>query len=299
MISRHAFRNDAPSRRIRRSLPWITYRSFPLTIFVFALLSGVAFISGKEWKPKVKETSDAELFTPSDAMRSISFPSTFPKPTRMIDDTAVPIVEPTFGKHRAQVDAVLAYAEGYALPYYRMFLETLHDTGFTGDVVLAIAEPALVKPEVEDYLRTYTLAGDDDGQLHVVVYQTALVCEARDGTLMGRRTLERGELDVFQMCRLHHVYGWKVASRAARRTRAPVASWPPYATSGTGSGACSIRSRPGLCSWIRAIPFFRPIPLATCRDTMMRPRCCRMAGGSSTSLEKMPRPRASATRPRI
>jgi hypothetical protein len=222
MASCHALRIDAPSRRIRRSVPWTAYSCFLSIILVFLVWSRAAFTAGKEWRPKVKETSDADLFTPSDALRSISFPSVFPKPTRMIDDTAVPIVEPTFGRHRAHVDAVLAYAEGYALPYYRMFLETLHDTGFTGDVVMAIAEPALVKPDVVDYLRTHALLGEDDERMHVVVYQTALICEERDGTFTGRRTLERGELDVFQMCRLHHVYGWKdEAGRITGRAEDP------------------------------------------------------------------------------
>ena len=100
----------------------------------------------------LKETYDAALFQPSDPRR-VSFPSHFPKPTRKIDDKAVPIIEPTFGFHRSHVDAVLAYAEGYSLAYYMMFIETLKDTGFAGDVVLAIADPSIIKPHVEDVTR--------------------------------------------------------------------------------------------------------------------------------------------------
>jgi hypothetical protein len=159
----------------------------------------------------VKETSDSQLFEPSTKI-SVSSPSHFPKPTRKIDDKAVPILEPTFGRHRSDQDAVFAYSEGYRLPYYMMFMETLKETGFTGDVVLAIAEKRIIKPDVEDYLRTFALQeeedDDDDGEMHVVVYQTPLQCEERDGKT-GRYLMPSGETDVFQMCQLHNVYGWK------------------------------------------------------------------------------------------
>ena len=158
----------------------------------------------------LKETYDAALFEPSDPIR-VSFPSHFPKPTRKIDDKAVPIIEPTFGFHRSHVDAVLAYAEGYSLAYYMMFIETLKDTGFAGDVVLAIADPSIIKPHVEDYLRTYARLDaktEDDQMLHVVVYQASLVCAESNGTT-GRHLTPRGETDVFEMCQLDHAYGWK------------------------------------------------------------------------------------------
>jgi hypothetical protein len=166
------------------------------------------------WKPAIKESFDAALFEPSDVIRVVS-PTHFPKPTRKIDDRAVPIVEPTFGRHRSGKDAVFAYAEGYKLSYYMMFLETLKETGFSGDVVMAIAERRIVKPDVEDYLKTYALDSEtiseheeDDGEMHVVVYQTPLDCEERDG-VKGRFILPSGDTDVFQMCQLDHVYGWR------------------------------------------------------------------------------------------
>jgi hypothetical protein len=162
----------------------------------------------------LKETYDAALFEPSDKIRVVSFPSHFPKPTRMIDNDAVPIVEPTFGFHRSHVDAVFAYAEGYTLEYYMMFIETLKETGFNGDVVLAIADKSIIKRNVEDYLRTYArndATTVDDQMLHVVVYQASLVCDESNGTT-GRHLTPRGETDVFEMCQLDHVYGWKDAN---------------------------------------------------------------------------------------
>jgi hypothetical protein len=172
----------------------------------------------EEWKPTVNSVSQSELFAPCEEIRVLA-PTSFPKPTNRINGTAAPIVEPTHGQHRPAQDAVLAYAEGYNLPYYMMFLETLKETGFTGDVVLAIAEQRIVQPDVVDYLRTYTHeegAADHpppDDEMNVIVYQLPLVCEGRDGDLEPvRRMSKAGSLDIFQMCQLHNVYGWKDAS---------------------------------------------------------------------------------------
>lgn len=156
----------------------------------------------------VKETYDAHLFEPSDQIRVMA-PTAFPKPTDKRPGV-VPIVKPTMGRHRAHCDAVLAYAEGYKLPTYMMFLETLKDTGFTGDVVLAIADETIVRDQITEYLSTLALSTDveDDEQMHVVVYQLKLDCDPKDG-VAGRFIAPRtGDTDPFQMCRLDHVYGW-------------------------------------------------------------------------------------------
>ena len=162
------------------------------------------FSAAEEWKAAVKETSDAALFEPSNIV-NVNSASHFPKPTRAIDDSACVIVEPTFGQHRPEADAVMAYAEGYHLSFYMMFLETLKDTGYRGDVVLAIAEESIVRPDVVDYLKTYA-QGDPD-KPGVVVYQMPLDCDGEPGN--KRRVTRMGDTDGFQMCRLSHVYGWK------------------------------------------------------------------------------------------
>ena len=184
-----------------------------LTTLLCVMWQIIPIQSQNEHAALLKETYDASLFVPSETIRrTVSFPSSFPKPTRMIDNDAVPIIEPTFGFHRSHVDAVFAYAEGYTLAYYMMFIETLKETGFTGDVVLAIADKSIIKRDVEDYLRTYaskdTTVLDDDPRLHVVVYQASLVCKESNGTT-GRHLTPRGETDVFEMCQLDDVYGWK------------------------------------------------------------------------------------------
>ena len=178
------------------------------------------------WKPKVDEESQSHLFTVSSRIRVLG-PTQFPKPTNMVVATknkkseagfgVVPVVEPAFGRHIPTKDAVFAYAEGYDLGVYMMFVETLKSTGFTGDVVLAIAEDRILQPRVVEYLRHHALLVDEgksdnekENRLAVVVYQIPLHCESSDGDDSGeRKVLKQGVTDVFQMCQLHHVYGWK------------------------------------------------------------------------------------------
>jgi hypothetical protein len=138
--------------------------------------------------------ASAALFEPVDAIR-VSAPTHFPKPTRKFnDDTVQVIVEPTFGgPHRPDHDAIFAYAEGYRLPYYMMFMETLTATGYTGDVVLAIAEERIIKEDVVDYLKTF--AQGDSTKPHAVVYQIPLECEGDPAGDTRRTITQHGETD--------------------------------------------------------------------------------------------------------
>lgn len=142
----------------------------------------------------------SELFEPSHEIRVLG-PSSFPKPTDLLEpEGAVPIVKPTHGEHRKNVDAVFAYAEGYDLQYYLHFVETLFATGFTGDLVVAIAEKRLLQPNVLEYLTSVP---------NVVVYHSDMDCYAPDHvTPEPRRTTNQGMMDIFQMCHIHDVYGW-------------------------------------------------------------------------------------------
>jgi hypothetical protein len=145
--------------------------------------------------------SDADLFVYSKEAKVMG-PSAFPKPTDKLPDGAVPIVEPIVGRHRPDHDAILAYAEGYELQWYMSFIESLKATGFSGDLVLAIAEDRVRSHGVLDYLAA---------QPFLVVYSVVMDCFDTDQTTPApRKTQERsGGLDIFQMCLLNNVYGWK------------------------------------------------------------------------------------------
>jgi hypothetical protein len=156
--------------------------------------------SAKEFKPIIVTESTSELFEVSHEIEILAPPTQFPKPTQMLNDTsAVVVVEPTIGKHRPEQDVVMAYAEGYTVPYYIHFIETLRKTGFEGDIVLAVAGYDLLERHVLDYLKT---------QENIVVYIHELSCYDSDKKI-GPRLKKNGSLDVFQMCLLHDVYGWK------------------------------------------------------------------------------------------
>lgn len=145
-----------------------------------------------------KDQLSANLFEPPPEIKVLG-PSQFPKPTHLIPGHNVTvIVKPAFGQHRADVDAVFAYAEGYPVAYYMMFIETLADTGFTGDYVLSVSEPSLIQDQVMEYLQQQTL-------INVVVYNHVLDCINPDGG--NKRRLKNGSMDIFQFCQFSHVYG--------------------------------------------------------------------------------------------
>lgn len=166
----------------------------------------------------------AALFEPPPEIRVLG-PTEFPKPTDKLvvsmmmtsneKNVAVPVVrvKPAYGKHRANQDAILAYAEGYKLPWYQMFMETLTSTGYRGDVVLAIAEERIVSPHVVDYLKTFTQQNPHKPNL--VLYQENLDCDNLSpsnteyyGT-NHRQLTKQGDTNPFQLCRLTNFYGWK------------------------------------------------------------------------------------------
>lgn len=141
-----------------------------------------------EWQPTRNDTSQASLFAPVDEIRALG-PSTFPKPMDMLGPDAVVLAKPALGAHRRTVDAIFAYAEGYRLHYYMMFLDTLTATGFRGDVVMAIAEERIVSEGVMEYLSTYTRGNVSLPNL--VVYQWTLECEDKGDGDTQRRILQK------------------------------------------------------------------------------------------------------------
>ncbi|KAL7562498.1 hypothetical protein ACA910_008207 [Epithemia clementina (nom. ined.)] len=163
----------------------------------------------------------ANLFEPPPEIQVLG-PTEFPKPTdklltttRLHKENGTPVVrvKPAYGQHRSNQDAILAYAEGYKLPWYQMFMETLTSTGYRGDVILAIAEERIVSPHVVDYLKTFTV--NDPNKPNLVLYQENLDCDNPSpsnteyyGT-NHRQLTKQGDTNPFQMCRLTNFYGWK------------------------------------------------------------------------------------------
>ena len=99
---------------------------------------------------------------------------TFPPPYAMAGQDSKLLLEPTFGAHRPDKDAVFAFAEGYDLPVYVLFVESLRRTGFDGDIVLSVSSPDKMADRVEDYLRSQSQKG-------LVVYTVDWDCYKKDG----------------------------------------------------------------------------------------------------------------------
>ncbi len=77
-----------------------------LQLFTIVLFQLALCAAGNGFQPKIDLSSQSELFEIAHKIQVLA-PSHFPKPTRMLNDTAVPVVEPTFGQHRADQDVVM------------------------------------------------------------------------------------------------------------------------------------------------------------------------------------------------
>lgn len=64
-------------------------------------------VSAKDFQPKLDSSSKSELFEIAHEIEVLA-PSHFPKPTRKYNNSVViPVVEPTFGRHRREQDVVM------------------------------------------------------------------------------------------------------------------------------------------------------------------------------------------------
>ena len=104
---------------------------------------------------------------------------TFRTPQEAVGVDAKVLLRPTMGVHRPSSNAVFAFAEGYDLKVYVTFIESLKQTGFVGDVVLAVSETKKMKPSVLDYLKWYTER--DEKSLRIVGYALDWQCLTKNG----------------------------------------------------------------------------------------------------------------------
>lgn len=123
-------------------------------------------------------------------------PSAFPKPsdyhkTHPVDDIVIN-VEPVFGKHRRDQDVVMAFAAEYPLKTFVLFIESLRDTGFTGDIVLAVHELDVRQDAIREYLSTAE---------NVVIYAPKQTCFNAE---MEEVESVKGGM---RICQCHHLYG--------------------------------------------------------------------------------------------
>lgn len=117
---------------------------------------------------QVKNT--LEMFQVSDF--TVVGPSAWPKPSAKLHPNAVPLLEPSFGKHRSDQDVVMAFAAEYGLNTYLSFVTTLRNTGFRGDIVLAVSKLDVQQKGVTEFFSS---------QEGLVVYVIDLKCFNAEG----------------------------------------------------------------------------------------------------------------------
>eukprot|EP00978_Attheya_sp_CCMP212_P033926 scaffold139664_cov55-Attheya_sp.AAC.1 len=136
------------------------------------------------------------------------------------------LLEPTYGTHRPERDAVFCFAEGYPLSTYVLFIESLKDTGFEGDIVLSVSSPDKMAPKVHDYLKQQALSllqgGDDSGSdARVVVYTVSWECWKKNGEKFVQRGTSTTK-DGFADCQIHGLYGYHDDESGNKGTPQPI-----------------------------------------------------------------------------
>ncbi|KAI2499551.1 hypothetical protein MHU86_14912 [Fragilaria crotonensis] len=197
-------RDDSTAPMISRRQAW---ESWPALFLVFSLLftigSGITTLvlsRVREGDPQGSETmsrrltdettiSTAQLFTPSSF--TIVGPTIFPKPSDLLGEDARPNLQPTYGQHRPDADAVFVFAAEYGLDTYLCFVKSLRRTGFTGDIVFAVSILDISGRGVKEFLTTSE---------HVVTYVLELSCFNAENEVS---TSAKGGMRV---CQLHHLY---------------------------------------------------------------------------------------------
>lgn len=125
-------------------------------------------------------------------------PTAFPEPSRLATqqlkdgEELVHLLRPRIGSHRPDQDAVFIFAEEYPLTNYIVFISTLRDTGFDGDLVMAISPIDYKDPLIRKYL---------ESQPNIVVYVIKFTCYNAEWEIV--ESMKGG----IRVCHCHNVYG--------------------------------------------------------------------------------------------
>lgn len=147
-------------------------------------------LSQEEEEEEDKLRNTLLLFQPSDF--NVIGPSSFPKPSAKAHPDAMPAFQPTFGQHRPDQDAVMAFAAEYDLRNYLIFVTTLRNTGFTGDIVLCVSKLDVDKSGVKQYFESQ--------QPGLVVYVISPECFNAEGESVD--SVKGG----MRVCQLHGLW---------------------------------------------------------------------------------------------
>mmetsp|Transcript_23935 Transcript_23935/g.39464 ORF Transcript_23935/g.39464 Transcript_23935/m.39464 type:complete len:680 (+) Transcript_23935:107-2146(+) len=126
--------------------------------------------------------------------------TTWPAPSKMAGDDATILLKPAFGTHRPLSNAILVFAEGYDLSIYLSFVESLANTGYSGDVVFSISNESKLKPGVKEYLLSKSDSQSDKG-VNIIAYEVEWTCFKKSGESA------RGSGEGINHCKMNSVFG--------------------------------------------------------------------------------------------
>jgi hypothetical protein len=167
------------------------------------------FDNGEEEKRFLqrKHERHLSLFTISSEISTIG-PTVFPKPTYILQsqlehqqpegEEIVTNLKPVSGQHRPTHDAVLLFAAEYPLFHYILFVTTLRDTGYDGDIVMAVSPMDWNTTDIKEYL---------ESSPNVVVYVVNYECFNAEGMSVDS---SKGGIRV---CKSHYLYGKRPVQR--------------------------------------------------------------------------------------
>ena len=99
-----------------------------------------------------------------------------PPPTALISQNARAVLKPTIGKHRPDQDAIFSIADGMNLRQLALFVITLRNTGFEGDVVFSTWSRQYMSQDVIDFLEYHSESG-------LVVYEGVIIADNQNQTV--------------------------------------------------------------------------------------------------------------------
>mmetsp|Transcript_36060 Transcript_36060/g.107845 ORF Transcript_36060/g.107845 Transcript_36060/m.107845 type:complete len:403 (-) Transcript_36060:301-1509(-) len=138
----------------------------PVTLWILLLVPSAPFVS-----KLITSAGGSARVPPNGPVLSVKASQDgaqiFPAPVEAAGPNATIILKPTFGVHRPDQDAVFAFAVGYDLIMFALFVTSLRkNAGFDGDIVMSVSSRAKLKSGVETFLKqqnvvTYCLGVHD------------------------------------------------------------------------------------------------------------------------------------------
>jgi hypothetical protein len=116
-----------------------------------------------------------------------------PTPSALASPDAITVLKPTLGMHRSNQDAIFAIGDGLQLSDFVLFIISLRNTGFDGDIVFSTWNRNYLEDGIWEFLEYYSKDG-------VVVYEGVIIADkAQDSSSNGNLT----DIDPLKLQNIH------------------------------------------------------------------------------------------------